>query len=1038
MLSHRHLRSALAAAVSLCAAGFAAAAGLTVETKYPPEAKYLRGTRIYPEFLLDMSRAADWARIGSTGGHKLTVSEADCPERPGKRGLMFSAKIDKKNPKAPGWVAWQAALSPELNLAGVDEIEFEIYPLQKFPFGVVARFGSTKGFGQLPCTWSDVVKGLEPKRWHTVRIPVKKSRLSVDTLRFDFNARGDAVPHQQELSMIIAAIRLLPAPHPATAVYSSGMKTAGPVTNGFLINPEPLEMAGGTDLKYSVELTVAREQEALLQVECGGKSFSRPVLLKAPCTVLDIRLPRPAELWEPGNHSLKTTVSTPAGEVVAKSAEAMPLSLFSTAAMNEKRMQLNARLSALEQRRKALEEGGTAAAMPGITSTAAELFLGHFIPDDFNRQKKYRIAMSELDDIETMLDGLETELAAYEAGKKRELPVTPYDPERELTVENGVICQNGQPILLLGPLAGMPAISWSRYATRLGFNSLVVETDMNHWLNFEKGSRQAIRKYPDLVRGPAELYTGENAVVADYLERCRANGLAANLLLSSHYCRELPGDLKNARSRSAGHNNFDWNVLAPEAKEAFRRMYGNLVPYLKEKPFLVSLGTANEPGYAVKADSAEFRAGFVAHLKRKYGSAAALNRAWGSRYQTPDEVALRDAMSPQAPSAAKVDWAEYLSAEVSLFYGFLRDRLLESLPGKQIWVKLMGDIGYEMLDEEDNIALGQNVAGSDSAWEFWLDHLRSLFPAYPVTNHEWHFVKGAHVSNPDYLAMRMYQGVTRGLQSGNIWRGMRADWESKGHGHVESFSRYPLGLNAIGRTAYRLRMHYPLLLRMQQFGGGRIRICYDKRNHLLLGKPYIDSIHTAYDRLRINPEGVRFTYPANAARGELRGLRLIAAGTLRHLPQEAAGALAEWVKEGGTLWLDGPAEWSDYSGRKLRLPDAFATALKHAGVSRFGRGAVVTDPAWQGYTDHMTGVTAWSGGRPNAGVECRALRGEGGKMEYLSVVNLEDKEQTVRFMDGSRPVRITGSDVWNDGAPAGGQETMSLPPFAIRLFRISL
>lgn len=77
-----------------------------------------------------------------------------------------------------------------------------------------------------------------------MRIPVKKSRKSVDSLRFDFNARADAVPHQQELSMIIGAIRFLPAPHPATAEWSTRMKTGAPLENGFLINPASARNGG--------------------------------------------------------------------------------------------------------------------------------------------------------------------------------------------------------------------------------------------------------------------------------------------------------------------------------------------------------------------------------------------------------------------------------------------------------------------------------------------------------------------------------------------------------------------------------------------------------------------------------------------------------------------------------------------------------------------------------------------------------------------------------------------------------------------------
>ena len=1020
----------IAAALLLC--GTCSAAGLTVETRVGEKAAYLRGKKVYPEYLLDMSSAADWTRIGSTGGHRLRVTEVDAPGRPGRRALMFSVKIDRKNPKAPGWVAWQSMLSPELNIVGADEIEFEIYPLQKFPFGVVARFGTSKGFGQLPCSWSDVVKNLEPNRWHTVRIPVKKSRKSVDSLRFDFNARADAVPHQQELSMILGAIRFLPAPHPATAEWSTRMKTGAPLENGFLINPHPLEMADNSDLEYSVELAVGRTVEATLELRCGDRNFTQPVTLGAPYTALRIRIPRFAEQFAPGARRLETGSRDETGKVSAQNAEAVPLTRFSAAARDKERRRLLTRLAPLTGELNSLRASGVAVQLPEVTRTTAELFLNHFIPDDFNRQKKYGIALAELADAERLLDALEAELTAYRAGMLREPPLTPYNPATPLAVRNGVITQHGKPILLIGPLTGMPAPDWSEYAAKLGFNSLVVETDMDRWLNFDAQKNTELKTHPDLIHGAPRSFRGEAARLNHYLERSRANGLAANLLLSSHYCRHIPGDLKNARSPYAGHNNFDWNVLAPEAKETFCRMYGSILPFLREKPHLVSLGTANEPGYNVKSGSGEFERGFIGRLKEKYPTAAALNRAWGTRYASIGDVTLRDALSPQAPPQAQVDWAEYLSREVSLFYGFLKARLLDALPGKQIWVKLMGNLGYEMLDEADNIALGQNVAGSDSANELWLDHLRSLFPDYPVTNHEWHFIRAEHASDAPFLAMRMFQGVSRGLQSGSIWRGQRAEWDSKGYGHAESFSRYPVALNAIGRTSLRLRMLYPVLIRFRQLDGGAVRLYYDKNDQLLRAKEYPAKLNAAYNRLRINPSGVRFLYPQTVTPENLAQVKLVAAGSIRHIPAETARTLAAWVAGGGTLCLQTPGEWSDCNGTPHDLPADFRKAVTAAGVTRCGRGTVVTIPDWEGDAAMMSGPVAWSGSAPNREVECRQLNAPDGTPQYLSIVNLKGKVQKVRLRDGRTPLRVTGKDLWNHTDTTLDGE-FELAPFEVRL-----
>lgn len=1017
--------------------GIVSSAEWTVEVQRKEKADYLYGKQVYPEYLLNPGRAADWARIGSAGGHRLRVTEVDAPGRPGRKALMFSVKIDRKNPRAPGWVAWQAALSPELNIVGADEIEFEIYPLQKIPFGVVARFGTSKGFGQLPCSWSDIVKGLEPDRWHTVRIPIKKSRRSVDSLRFDFNARGDAVPHQREFSMIIGAIRFLPAPHPATAVWSTRMITKDPLDNGFLMNPNPLEMADDADLQFNLELAVRHAVEAVLELRCGKKILMKKIQLEVPCSELRIRIPRFVQLLPPGKYGMEIILRKPTGEIIARGAEAMPLALFSSTAMKRERDRLLTRLNALSRQRNGLRQAGIFTRLPDVTLTTAELFLKHFIPDDFNRQKKYSVALSELAEVACLLDDVTEELAAYCAGKFREPPLPVYDPALPLVVQNGVITQRGQPLLFIGPLTGMPALNWSEYAAKLGFNSLVVETDMDRWLNFDAARDQELKTLPDLIFGPPRLFRGEAERLTWYLERCRANGLAANLLLSSHYCKHIPGDLRNARSAFAGHNNFDWNVLAPEAKKAFRRMYRNLMPFLRGNPHLVSLGTANEPGYSVKSAAGEFEQDFIHHLSEKYVSVEALNRAWGTRYVAVNHVRLREVFSPQAPLQARVDWAEYLSHTVSLFYGFLKEELLQKFPDRQIWVKLMGNFGYEMLDEADNIAVGQNVAGSDSANEPWLDHLRSLFPELPVTNHEWHFIRAEYTSCAPFLAMRMFQGVSRGVQSGNIWRGQRAEWESRGYGHAESFSRYPTALNAIGRTSLKLRMLYPTLVRFQQLDGGAVRLYYDKNDHLLQGKTYLSELLAVYDRLRINPDGVRFLYPQKLTPELLNGIKLIAAGSIRHIPPQIAERLAEWVAAGGTLWLRRPGPWTDYRGVPVELPAEFSNALKSTGTFRYGRGQVITLPDWREHVAFMPGPVAWCNGAPSDVVECRRLISPGGRMEYLSIVNLKGNTQHLRLQNGQVPVRISGKDLWNNTEYSPSQE-ITLGPFEIRLIEITM
>lgn len=155
-------------------------------------------------------------------------------------------------------------------------------------------------------------------------------------------------------------------------------------------------------------------------------------------------------------------------------------------------------------------------------------------------------------------------------------------------------------------------------------------------------------------------------------------------------------------------------------------------------------------------------------------------------------------------------------------------------------------------------------------------------------------------------------------------------------------------------------MLYPVLVRFRQLDGGAVRLYYDKNDQLLREKEYPALLNAAYDRLRINPSGVRFLYPQTVTPENLAKVKLVAAGSIRHIPAETARTFAAWVAGGGTLYLQAPGEWSDYSGGKLDLPAGFRKAVT----------AARSRPLWQGNGRHGSRL---GGGR---GPDVRAGRME--------------------------------------------------------------
>lgn len=1028
------LLSTAAGILTACGAAAIERTELDVSAKYPGEATHIRGSEAYPSYALAFRDAAGWKCLGSSGGNKLSVSETELPGRPGERGLKFSALINKRGESAPNFAGWLYALSPELNIEGADRVELDIYPLDELPFDIVARFGTQRGFGILPCTWSSVSQGLKPRRWSKVQIPIHRTRSSIDCFKFDFKTRQEAVPQGKETSFIITGVRFLPEPARGMAVYGGAMEVSKPLRAAYVESSEREELSGGDELKLSIEVESELDAPGV-ELRLRGPSY---VLVgkadvKAPFSVFEISLKGAQAALGEGRLELELEIAAKDGAVLASGKEPFKVLCVGEPSMEAERGKLLARLDAALKRLGSLDGPK---ALPTATAAVAGLFLKSFIPDDFRRQKEYGRAMDELRDVGRLLSELESELDLRSSGKSPERRIAAYDPDEAVEAKGGKLLQRGKPILLIGPMNSLnPSSDWFDYAAPLGFNSVAAETNMGDWLLFDQGSKRPYSQRGELLLSETRS-EGVQRLAQGYLRGAYERKLAANLLLSSHYCSELPKRFEPARGDGCGDGNFNWNVLAPEAKAAFEEMYGRLIPQVKKFPNLVSLGTANEPGYRVEASSQSFRTAFDEAMRAKHGRIELLNGAWGSSYPSFEAIDLASAFKlRQSSPAASIDWSQFESLQVNSFYKFLRDLLLAEMPGKQVWVKLMGKMGYAMLDEEDNVNLGQNVCGSDGSSDIWIDHLRSLRPDLPVTNQEWHFLSGETGNDPALLPNRMYVCVSRGLQSANIWKGSRTDWRSKSNGGEESFPRYPLGMNSICRASLKLRMLHPEISSFLSLDGGSIRLLYDKRAHLVQGDSYLRSVERAYATLKLNASGLRFIYPAGLKAGDLSKLKLIAVGGLELLPEDEAKLLCEWVEAGGTLWLSKPSRLSDYRGKPLDLPEGFLAAVGREGESAYGKGKVEAREDWDGAAAFLQRPCATSGGSLNRSIECRLARSDADGKWLLSIVNRSGEPQIFSLEKPEEPLPESWTDLWNGGAPELLQGEIRIPAYGVKLLK---
>jgi len=745
--------------------------GIEARTTYPVTVPHITDGKAYPQDVMAVDTAERWKFLGAVRGHSGGVETVDAPGRPGERAILCHVTVNNDNPDAPRWLAWQRELKPQLNIKGIDSVAMDIYPLDHpIEFPLMVQLGHHRGFGIIPATWRPVGE-LEPGKWHTVRIPIKQNRPDVDAFRLTFNTLKPGIPMKRPVRFVLDNIRFEPAPADPVANRSiDTLTTAGPVSVGYLQQTTPAEISEGDHFGLSLELQADSVVEGKLRLrgqnQQTGQSrvWTVPVSLRPPFTNIRVHVDAPMKALGFGPQRYRVAVLNNAGQEVAASSQPVPVEAYSRVAMNQRRHKLLDQTTSLLQRADELQAGGTVVDEPRVTLTVGEMFLrdGGLVEYDFDGQKEQAIAIKLMDDLEVLLERAASDLDDREAGRVREQKVDDYTIGEPLRIGDGRVWQGDHPVFFIGPLNGTDM--FHRFPA-LGFNSTSIETRIKDWYNDMEGPRD-----PEFVK--------------KFFDDSQRNGLASNLLLSSHYPpAPMPEAFAAGHSEHTGVGMFPWDVLAPETEAIFEDWYGKMLPMLREQDNLVSLGTANEPGYTVSRQSQTFAKAFGPWAEQEYGSIADANERWGTRYASFDAIDLPSFFERREQSpAAEYDWQRFVDEPVAAFFQRRKEALNSQVPGVPVWTKLMGHevhFGYHQLNEHSSFATGQNVLGTDSSDPMWLDYLKSINPDWPVYDTEWHFMAGVDPNNQQILSKRIYSGVLHGVQAGLIWTWNRKDWRSE-------------------------------------------------------------------------------------------------------------------------------------------------------------------------------------------------------------------------------------------------------------------
>ena len=1010
--------------------GDGSAGSLAFTVEHPERVPHIAGDLTYPDSALQVESADHWRFGGAVRGHRGGVRLVEAPGRAGK-ALQLWVEANKEREDAPDWLFWQRPLDPELFITGTEHIDIDVMPLDPIDFRITARFGSGDGLGVVPATWSSLGK-LKTGQWQTVSIPIHHVRPHIDTLRFDMRVHQPGVPHRKRVRFLVDRFRFVPSSDPVTARFVDGMKVNAPLRAAYLGVTSQVELADDEALTFQVETHTAAAQNATLEVNAhaGGaivKQWSTSVELAAPYTVIRAELDALAMQLPVQEASLAVRISGADGEPLAQTTDPIPVRLFRSDAFTADRKQVWRRWRQLMQAHRKLTAEGRVANLPGVSLAVAELFLrdGGFLEDDFERQREYGKARYNLNQVSDLLDRADEEIGRIGAGSLHEPRVPSFDPSVPVIKKDGMMWQNGQPIVFIGGIGWKERLAplSSRLTERLGFNAASVQARLREWFDNTTVARE------------------HRAATWMFLDESRRAGLAANLLISGHYApTRLPERYRGAMDSGTGSSMLPWNLAAPQTRKIYADWYEQLLPMLEGKTHLVNVETANEPNHSVRRGAPHYAEQFRQWARDKHESIDAANRLWGTEYADFNAIELPALLNADENHPGLLyDWNRFRTDIETDFFRFLKNRIRAVHPDLDVTLKLMGHLkhfGYPLLNEQTIVTEAQTLIGTDGSDPMWQDYLKSMKPEAPIINAEWHFLSGGVVENRAVMERRMFDGIAHGIGFGAIWNFRRKDWDSLSNGAEQSMTRYPVTLDTIGRTTWRLRAIAAPLGRFANQDGGRIRLLYAINSDLHGGEPYIEGLEAVYRQVARNSSGVRFLIPAHMTSQSLHGVELVAAGAASHIAENARTALSDWVQAGGTLWLTEPGLQRTPYDTPHPSGSAFSRATSTVGSHAVGSGTVIVaaeTPALQPFLDAPWAID--SSGEAVTDVVVRRTS-DGQQPAWMYVMNRSDHSRTVRLAGWPGVKELTDAeDIWSR-VRVDLSETIQLAPHQVILVQL--
>jgi hypothetical protein len=525
---------------------------------------------------------------------------------------------------------------------------------------------------------------------------------------------------------------------------------------------------------------------------------------------------------------------------------------------------------------------------------------------------------------------------------------------------------------------------------------------------------------PNSVLPTEDTYS--DAAINDFLLVCDnavKSGVKVNLLISPHY---FPGWAMQKWPKlgdcSGGFTGYC--VHAAESRGVLEKYLRYVIPKIMNHSALHSICLSNEPVCTSVENCAEMKDLWHAWLERRYGTAAKMNEAWGSKYAGFADVPT---MSTEFRADPMVyDFLRCNQEEFAGWHKFMADIIHEYAPNLPVHAKMMihavfdasqwgpASIAPELF--APFCAINGNdackwYAGKTTEWATWWQEetmgyeLQRCAREAPVFNSEDHMImdRGVTYQPPEFLYNVHWEGAMHGRGASTTWVWERT-YDPKGD-FAGSILHRPEDVEAVGRCTLDLNRLAGEVTALQKVKP-KVAVVY-ALSGFVWDPGYPSALRSMYRVATFLGEKTGFVYErqleAMADGGKLDGylsdVRVIMLPAMKHLSARAARGLERFVAGGGKIVALGAMIEADEHGQAGGLGDeakAAATVIDGKNDAELAP-AMAEALAKAGVTVDVQLIDA--DGKPVYGVDYWAAPWQGGWLVNIS--NYRNAEPKVRI-----------------------------------------